>query len=108
MPMQLASPALFPLESWEIHRDEAIAEKGALDMRSIQADAGLRPATTFLEPDQLREAEALFRRLGGDMSNDNIGTTWYRKCIIVLLGFGLQTLRHIDSQLGQGVQSADL
>jgi hypothetical protein len=44
-------------------REEAIAEKGALDLRSIQADAGLRPATTFLEPDQLREAEALFRRL---------------------------------------------
>ncbi len=47
-------------------REEAIAEKGALDLRSIQADAGLRPATTFLEPDQLREAESLFRRLGGD------------------------------------------
>jgi hypothetical protein len=39
-------------------REEAIAEKGALDLRSILADAGLRPATTFLEPDQLREAEA--------------------------------------------------
>src|ERR1700723_1423315 len=47
-------------------RDEAIAEKGALDLRAIRADAGLRSATTFLEPDQLREAEAVFRRLAGD------------------------------------------
>jgi integrase len=47
-------------------RDEAIAEKGALDLKALQADSGLRSATTFLTDDQLREAEAVFRRLGGD------------------------------------------
>ena len=47
-------------------RDQSIAEKAALDLRAIEAEAGLRPATTFLGPEQLREAEAVFRRLDGN------------------------------------------
>jgi integrase len=44
-------------------REEAAAEKAALEIRALQAAAGLRPATTFLTEDQLREAESVFRRL---------------------------------------------
>lgn len=44
---------------------EAIAEKAALDMQALRAVAGLRPTTTFLADDQLREAEAVFRRIAG-------------------------------------------
>ena len=39
-------------------RDEAIAEKGVLDVKAVQADSGLRVMTTFLSDDQLREAES--------------------------------------------------
>ena len=44
---------------------EAIAEKAALDAQALRAVAGLHPTTTFLAADQLREAEAVFRRLAG-------------------------------------------
>jgi len=45
-------------------REEAAAEKSALDLRALQSAAGgVRAATTFLSDDQLREAEAAFRRL---------------------------------------------
>jgi hypothetical protein len=46
-------------------REEAAAEKAALELKALQAAAGLRPATTFLTEDQLREAESVFRRLIG-------------------------------------------
>jgi integrase len=44
-------------------REEAAAEKTLLDIRSVQAATGLRATTTFLPDEQLREAEAAFRRL---------------------------------------------
>ena len=38
-------------------REEAAAEKAALDLKSLQVSAGMQSATTFLEDAQLREAE---------------------------------------------------
>jgi hypothetical protein len=47
-------------------REEAAVEKSALELKAIQSAAGgVRMATTFLTDDQLREAEAAFRRLDG-------------------------------------------
>lgn len=45
-------------------REEAAAEKAALEIRALQTDTGLRAQTTFLTPEQLREAESVFRRVG--------------------------------------------
>lgn len=46
-------------------REEAAAEKAVLELKALQASAGMRPALTALDDLQLREAEALFRRLAG-------------------------------------------
>ncbi|HVU33963.1 MAG TPA: hypothetical protein VHE61_11045 [Opitutaceae bacterium] len=42
-------------------REEAAAEKAALEIKAVQAVSGLRPALTCLSDEQLREAESLFR-----------------------------------------------
>jgi len=44
-------------------REDAAAEKAALDAKAAQIAGGVRSATTFLSDDQLRESEAAFRRL---------------------------------------------
>lgn len=44
-------------------RVEASAERQALEIQPVQAETGIRTASTFLNDDQLREAEATFRRL---------------------------------------------
>ena len=44
-------------------REDAAAEKAALEVKSAQAASGLRPAATLLTEVQLREAELAFRRL---------------------------------------------
>ena len=46
-------------------QEEAAAEKAALEVNSEQTKSRLQSATTFLTTDQLREAEAMFRRLAG-------------------------------------------
>ncbi len=46
-------------------RDEAAAEKAALEIKALQTDSGLRPQTTFLTAEQLRESESLFQRISG-------------------------------------------
>jgi integrase len=46
-------------------KEEAAAEKAALELKAMQATSGLRSATTFLADEELREAEAAFRRLAG-------------------------------------------
>ncbi|HEY1793295.1 MAG TPA: serine hydrolase [Opitutaceae bacterium] len=46
-------------------KEEAAAEKAALELKAMQATSGLRSATTFLVDEQLREAETAFRRLAG-------------------------------------------
>ena len=46
-------------------REEAAAEMAALEIKAAQLQSGLRTATTFLSDDQLREAEAVFRRMAG-------------------------------------------
>ena len=47
------------------NREEAAAEKGALQIKAEQAAAGLTSICTRLSVDQVREAEAIFRRLEG-------------------------------------------
>jgi len=47
-------------------REEAAAERAALELKAVQAASGLRSAPTFLSDDQLRQAEDLFRRLKGN------------------------------------------
>jgi len=44
-------------------REEAIAEKGTLDLKALQADSGMRAVGTFLTEAQLREAETAFNRI---------------------------------------------
>jgi len=46
-------------------KEEAAAEKGALELKALQATSGLRSAITFLADAQIREAEDAFRRLDG-------------------------------------------
>jgi hypothetical protein len=46
-------------------REEAAAEKAALELRAMQVASGMRSATTFLTDAQLREAEDAFRRTEG-------------------------------------------
>jgi hypothetical protein len=46
-------------------REAAAAEKAALELKALQAAAGLHVATTSLAEDQLREAESVFCRLAG-------------------------------------------
>jgi integrase len=44
-------------------REAAAAEKDVLELKALQAAAGLHVATTFLTEEQIREAESVFRRL---------------------------------------------
>ena len=45
-------------------REEAAAEKAALEIKALQTVAGLRQIATALTEEQVREAEALFQRVG--------------------------------------------
>ena len=44
-------------------RDEAAVEKGTLELKAMQTEAGMRSVSTFLSEAQLREAETAFNRL---------------------------------------------
>jgi hypothetical protein len=46
-------------------KEEAAAEKAALELKALQTASSIRSATTFLADVQLREAEDAFRRLEG-------------------------------------------
>ena len=46
-------------------QEGATAEKAALELKAMQTASGLQSVTTFLATDQIREAEAAFRRLAG-------------------------------------------
>lgn len=46
-------------------REEAGAEKAALEIRAIQSESGQRTAITSLSDAQLREAESVFHRIAG-------------------------------------------
>jgi len=46
-------------------KEEAAAEMASLELKAAQATSGQRSVTTHLTPDQVREAEAAFRRLEG-------------------------------------------
>lgn len=50
-------------------REEAAAEKAALDIKAEQIAAGLRSVMTSLSPEQLRDAETAFRRLVGQSAS---------------------------------------
>lgn len=45
-------------------REEAIGEQAALELKALQLATGMRAAPTVLTDQQLREAEAVFHRLG--------------------------------------------
>jgi hypothetical protein len=47
-------------------KEEAAAEKAALELKALQFASGVRAATTFLTDEQLREAEAAFQRITGN------------------------------------------
>jgi len=68
-------------------RDEAAAEKAALELKALQAASGIRPAATFLTDAQLRQAEDAFRRLAG-----HAGT------LLGYLDFALANYRAPDQQ----------
>ena len=46
-------------------KEEAAAEKAALEIKAVQVSAGFHPAMTLLTDDQLRDAEASWHRLQG-------------------------------------------
>ena len=48
-------------------RSEAAAEKAALDIQALQSTSGLRSIATALTEGQVREAEALFQRMQGQL-----------------------------------------
>ncbi|HWA24153.1 MAG TPA: site-specific integrase [Lacunisphaera sp.] len=48
-------------------RPEAEVERQTLEIQRAQADTGVRPAITRLSDEQLHEAEAIFRRLAGQV-----------------------------------------
>ncbi len=45
-------------------KEEAVAEKGILDLKYLQLSSNIRSATTFLTDPELRQAEAAYQRLG--------------------------------------------
>jgi hypothetical protein len=47
-------------------REEAAAEKASLDLRAMQAAAGMRSTVTFLTDERMRAAEGFFQRLLGN------------------------------------------
>src|SRR5471030_1501898 len=47
-------------------REEATAEKASLEIKAIQGANGMRPVATTLTEEQVRDAEAAFRRLKGN------------------------------------------
>lgn len=46
-------------------REEAAAEKASLELKALHATSGLRVVACSLRDDQMREAEAVFKRLEG-------------------------------------------
>ena len=46
-------------------REEAAAEKAALEIKALQSTSGLRSIATALTEERVREAEALFQRVDG-------------------------------------------
>jgi len=46
-------------------REEAAAEKSVYEIKALQAAAGLHAVATILSEDQVREGEAVYRRLAG-------------------------------------------
>ena len=49
------------------NREEAAAEKATLELKSEQLDAGLNSVMTCLTAEQVRDAEAVFHRLSGQL-----------------------------------------
>jgi integrase len=68
-------------------REEAGAEKAALDLKALQAAVGMRSASTFLTDVQLRTAEDAYRRLEGRASP-----------LLVYLDYALANYREHDQQ----------
>lgn len=69
-------------------REEAAAEKAALEIKAVQAESGLRPALTCLTDTQLRAAESLFRAV----ADRKRGLTFY-------VNFGLSNYRDPEHEM---------
>jgi integrase len=67
-------------------REEAAAEKAALELRAIQQTSGVRLAATFLSDDRLREAETAFRRMDGS-----------KRPLLALVDYALGHYRETDA-----------
>src|ERR1039458_9254256 len=61
-------------------QEEAAAEKATLELKALQLASSLCAVTTCLAEDQVREAEAVFRRLAG-------GSRTLSFCVDYALGF---------------------
>jgi integrase len=69
-------------------REEAAAERAALELEALQSASGIRSATTFLTDTQLREAEDAFRRIEGRAGS-----------LLAYLESGLANFRGQDQQI---------
>ena len=67
-------------------REEAAAEKAALELQAMQQTSGVCLAPTFLSEDQLREAETAFRRMDGS-----------KRPLLVLVDYALGHYREADA-----------
>ncbi|HEY3755338.1 MAG TPA: hypothetical protein VGL42_04245 [Opitutaceae bacterium] len=56
-------------------REEAAAEKAAIERRADEAASGLHSIATCLTVEQVREAEGAFQRLAG-RTRSSASTTW--------------------------------
>lgn len=65
-------------------KEDAAAEKAALEIRAKQATSGMRLMMTRLTPEQAREAEAVFQRLEG--RNQSEATASHSSSVIVSAG----------------------
>ncbi len=68
-------------------REEAFAEKAALEIKALQDENGMRPIATTLSEPQVRDAEVAFRRLEGN-----------RRALSFYLDFALVNYREPENQ----------
>ena len=72
-------------------REEAGAEKAALDLKALQAAVGMRSASTFLTDVQLRTAEDAYRRLEGRASPLLVYLDYQELCVSPQAGWSMGT-----------------
>lgn len=75
-------------------REEAAAEMAALNAKALQHASGLRLASTFLADAQLRDAEAVFRRLA-DSAEAGAGSGGVTRSLGTLVDYALAHFREV-------------